>query len=137
MKSLKVALLTLVITASGCAEAADEKIVADAKSNDATQANATQANSSQNKGTLAAQIEAQLSKVFGSRAVVSDVTPFANGSILEVTMADGGMLHVLPDLEHFIYQNTLYQITNEGLKNISDTRMNANRAQAMASIKDS
>ena len=81
--------------------------------------------------------QTQLQKVLGPEAFVSEVVSLGEGQIYEVMMTDGGSLHMTPDLNFFIYKDTLYQITPQGLVNVSDSRLNQRRKEEMAAIPDS
>lgn len=81
--------------------------------------------------------ENQLKKVLGPTAEVSEIISLGKNQVYEVMLLDGGLMHMTPDMNFIIHQNTFYEITDQGLQNISDMRMSVRRAQEMASIPDS
>lgn len=86
--------------------------------------------------SLEQQVEARLINVFGPRVKVKEVAPLANKQILEVVLIDGSSMHMTPDLNFFLYRDELYQIKNNGVTNITETRNNPRRVSAMQSVKD-
>ena len=82
------------------------------------------------------RIENRLKSVLGPEAAVSDVYSVGKDMLYEVQMTDGGMLHVTPDLNFFVYDNETYEITPAGPRNITAMRLGLERAKAMADVKD-
>ncbi|WP_369982623.1 DsbC family protein [Thalassolituus sp.] len=82
-------------------------------------------------------IEAKMKKVLGPRADVTEVVSLGEGQIYEVMMIDGSLMHMTPDLNYLIYQNTLYKFGKDGLDNVSDLRKVTRREAEMAAIPDS
>jgi thiol:disulfide interchange protein DsbC len=85
---------------------------------------------------LKTKAENQLKKVLGPTAEVTEIISLGKNQVFEVMLLDGGLMHMTPDMNFIIHQNTLYEITDSGLQNISDMRMSVRRAQEMASIPD-
>ena len=83
------------------------------------------------------QVEERLVAAFGPRLQVREVAPLAGGQILEVVLIDGSVMHMTPDLTHFIYRDELYQLETEGPVNVTQNRNNPKRAASMAEVKDS
>lgn len=80
--------------------------------------------------------EQQLRKVLGPGAMVEELVGMGDNQMYAVMMSDGGTLHMTPDLNYFIYQDTFYQITEDGFINISDSRLDTRRKKEMAAIAD-
>lgn len=85
---------------------------------------------------LKTKAENQLKKVLGPTAEVAEILSLGKDQIYEVMLLDGGLMHMTPDMNYLIHQNSLYEIGDKGLINISDMRMSVRRAQEMASIPD-
>ena len=81
-------------------------------------------------------IEAKMKEVLGPRTDVTEVVSLGDGQIYEVVMIDGSLMHMTPDLNYLIYQNTLYKFSEGGLDNVSDLRKVTLRKKEMASIPD-
>lgn len=81
--------------------------------------------------------ENQLKRVLGPAAEVTEILSLGEEQIYEVMLLDGGMVHMTPDMNYLIHQNSLYQITDKGLVNLSELRMSVRRAKEMAAIPDS
>ena len=78
------------------------------------------------------QVEAKLVQAFGPRLQVREVAPLAGNQILEVVLIDGSVMHMTPDLSHFIYRDELYELGAEGPQNITQNRNNPKRAERLA-----
>lgn len=85
---------------------------------------------------LRERLESRLQSVLGPEAKVTAVYPIGKDMLYEVQMTDGGMLHVTPDLNYFVYDNETYQITPAGASNVTAMRMGIERAKSMADVKD-
>jgi len=85
---------------------------------------------------LKKQAEAKLVSAFGPRLQVREVTKLAGGQIMEVMLTDGTIMHMTPDLSHFIYQDELYELGDAGATNVTQNRNNPKRAAEMAAIAD-
>jgi len=83
------------------------------------------------------QVEAKLVQAFGPRLQVREVAPLAGNQILEVVLIDGSVMHMTPDLSHFIYRDELYELSAEGPQNITQNRNNPKRAERLAAVTDS
>lgn len=86
--------------------------------------------------TLKAQAEAKLVEAFGPRLKVRAVEPLANKQLLEVVLIDGSVVHMTPDLNFFLYNDSLYELAKEGPVNVTEQRLNPKRAAAMKKVKD-
>ena len=64
--------------------------------------------------SLKAQAQTKLVSAFGPRLEVSEVAPLAGGQILEVILTDGTVMHMTPDLSHFLYRDELYEFGAAG-----------------------
>ncbi len=85
---------------------------------------------------LEQQVENKLVAAFGPRLQVREVAALADGQILEVVLVDGSIMHMTPDLNHFIYRDELYQLGEDGPANVTQNRNNPKRAAAMAALAD-
>lgn len=85
---------------------------------------------------LEKQVEAKLSAAFGPRLKVREVAEVANGQILEVILVDGTVMHMTPDIQHFLYRDELYGLTEAGPENLTQSRLNPIRAQKLAAVAD-
>ncbi|MAD45801.1 MAG: hypothetical protein CMI02_15650 [Oceanospirillaceae bacterium] len=99
-------------------------------------ADTEQAASESPQQSLQQQAEAKLTSAFGPRLKVQEVAPLAGGQILEVLLTDGTVMHMTPDLTHFLYQDELYELGAAGANNVTQNRHNPRRAQEMASLDD-
>lgn len=86
--------------------------------------------------SLRDQAEAKLVEAFGPRLQVREVEPLANKQLLEVVLIDGSVVHMTPDLNFFLYNDSLFELAKEGPVNITESRLNPKRAAAMAAVKD-
>ena len=68
---------------------------------------------------------------------MTSVVPLAGNQILEVVLIDGSVMHMTPDLSHFIYRDELYELSAEGPQNITQNRNNPKRAERLAAVTDS
>lgn len=89
------------------------------------------------ESTLNDRVEARLKPILGPGADVIEVVPLANDQLLEVMMVDGSVMHMTPDMNFLVYQNTLYKFDDTRLVNVSDARLNDRRAKEMAAIPNS
>ncbi|WP_296986158.1 MULTISPECIES: thioredoxin fold domain-containing protein [unclassified Thalassolituus] len=84
--------------------------------------------------SLKAQAQTKLVSAFGPRLEVSEVAPLAGGQILEVILTDGTVMHMTPDLSHFLYRDELYEFGAAGAENVTQNRHNPTRAAEMAAL---
>lgn len=89
------------------------------------------------ESSLQAQAEAKLVEAFGPRLQVRAVEPLANKQLLEVVLIDGSIVHMTPDLNFFLYNDSLFELAKEGPVNVTENRLNPKRAAAMKTVKDS
>jgi len=82
------------------------------------------------------QVEGKLVSAFGSRLQVREVSPVANGQMIEVVLVDGTVMHMTPDTNNFIYRDELYELTANGPVNMTQARMNPKRAEKLAAVKN-
>ncbi|WP_430459876.1 thioredoxin fold domain-containing protein [Thalassolituus sp. LLYu03] len=82
------------------------------------------------------QVEARLVQAFGPRLEVREVASLADGQILEVVLTDGSVMHMTPDMSHFVYRDELYSLAESGPVNVTQSRNNPRRAAAMEAIAD-
>lgn len=87
--------------------------------------------------TLKAQAETKLMNAFGPQLKVREVETLANKQLLEVVLIDGSIVYMTPDLNFFLYNDSLYQLANEGPVNVTETRQNPKRVAMMSKVKDS
>lgn len=88
------------------------------------------------EASLAQQVESRLTAALGSRLAVQEVTALANEQLLEVTLVDGSIMHMTPDMNFFLYRDELYQLTGSQPVNVTQTRRNPMRAAAIKSVPD-
>lgn len=86
--------------------------------------------------TLKAQAEAKLMDAFGPQLKVRDVEKLANKQLLEVVLIDGSIVYMTPDLNFFIYSDSLYELAKAGPINVTESRLNPKRVEAMSKITD-
>ena len=87
--------------------------------------------------SLEQQVQGKLIQAFGPRLQVREVAPLANGQILEVVLDDGSVMHMTPDMSHFVYRDELYSLGGDSPVNVTQSRNNPKRAAAMNGIADS
>ncbi|MAQ98994.1 MAG: hypothetical protein CMI00_00460 [Oceanospirillaceae bacterium] len=92
---------------------------------------------SQAADDLLSRADAQMKKVLGPEVVVTEAVSMAGGQLVELILNDGNTIHMTPDLGFFVYNKSVYQVTDDGFLNVSDMRMTGERAKAMAAIPDS
>jgi thiol:disulfide interchange protein DsbC len=85
---------------------------------------------------LKSQVEQSLKSAFGQQLVVRDAESLAGGQILEVTLTDGSVLHMTPDLKHLIYRDELYRLDGKNTASITQERQNPRRAASLAAVAD-
>ncbi len=85
---------------------------------------------------LLGRADAQMKKVLGPEVVVTEAVTMAGGQLIELMLNDGNTIHMTPDLGFFVYNKSIYQVTNEGFVNLSEVRMIRERAAAMAGVPD-
>lgn len=89
------------------------------------------------EASLEQQVEARLVSAFGPRLQVREVTLLAGKQILEVMLVDGSIMHMTPDMNYFLYRDELYQLTANGIDNVTQSRNNPRRVDAMKKVKNS
>lgn len=85
---------------------------------------------------LVKKVEARLISAFGPMLQVRTVEPLAEKQLLEVVLIDGSVVHMTPDTNFFIYNDSLYHLTSSGAENVTENRLNPKRAAALKSVKD-
>lgn len=85
---------------------------------------------------LVKRVEARLVSAFGPMLQVRTVEPLAEKQLLEVVLIDGSVVHMTPDTNFFIYNDSLYHLTKSGAENITENRLNPKRAAALKAVKD-
>ncbi len=85
---------------------------------------------------LVKKVEARLISAFGPMLQVRTVEPLAEKQLLEVVLIDGSVVHMTPDINFFIYNDSLYHLTSSGAENVTENRLNPKRAAALKSVKD-
>ena len=85
---------------------------------------------------LLSRADAQMKKVLGPEVEVAEAVPMAGGQLIELMLNDGNTIHMTPDLGFFVYNKSIYQVTDAGFVNLSDVRMTRERARAMAGVPD-
>lgn len=83
------------------------------------------------------RVESRLAAVFGPKLEVRAVDALAGKQILEVTLVDGTIMHMTPDMNYFIYRDELYELGTGDAKNLTQGRLNPKRAASMQQTKDS
>lgn len=86
--------------------------------------------------SLTQKVENKLVSAFGPRLKVREVAQVAGGQLLEVTLSDGTVMHMTPDIEHFLYRDELYGFKAGGAENITQSRLNPRRASKLAAVND-
>lgn len=86
--------------------------------------------------SLQAQAEQKLMEAFGPQLKVRAVEPLANKQLLEVVLIDSTIIYMTPDLNFFLYSDSLYQLAQDGPLNLTENRLNPERAAAMKKIDD-
>lgn len=82
------------------------------------------------------QVQQKLAQAFGPRLQVREVAPLAGGQILEVVLTDGTVMHMTPDMNHFVYRDELYELAADGPTNVTQSRNNPKRAALLAAVAD-
>src|SRR5690554_2962180 len=85
---------------------------------------------------LVKKVEARLISAFGPMLQVRTVEPLAEKQLLEVVLIDGSVVHMTPDTNFFIYNDSLYHLTSSGAENVTENRLNPKRAAALKLVKD-
>ena len=85
---------------------------------------------------LETKVENRLMSAFGPMLKVRSVEPLANQQLLEVILIDGATVHMTPDTNYFIFNDSLYQLTPTGAENITENRLNPKRAAALKKVAD-
>lgn len=85
---------------------------------------------------LVKKVETRLVSAFGPMLQVRTVEPLAEKQLLEVVLIDGSVVHMTPDTNFFIYNDSLYHLTEAGAENITENRLNPKRAAALKAVKD-
>lgn len=85
---------------------------------------------------LVKKVEARLISAFGPMLQVRTVEPLAEKQLLEVVLIDGSVVHMTPDTNFFIYNDSLFHLTSSGAENVTENRLNPKRAAALKSVKD-
>src|SRR5690554_8164237 len=67
---------------------------------------------------LVKKVEARLISAFGPMLQVRTVEPLAEKQLLEVVLIDGSVVHMTPDTNFFIYNDSLYHLTSSGAEKI-------------------
>lgn len=86
--------------------------------------------------TLKAQAQARINDSIGAHLQVREVEALANRQLFEVSLEDGGVIHMTPDFNFFLYGDSLYELTNSGAVNVTEARLNPKRAAIMKTVKD-
>lgn len=89
------------------------------------------------EATLEQQAESRLISAFGPRLEVRSAERVAGKQMLEITLIDGTLIHMTPDMNYFIYRDELFQLTAGEAVNVTQGRLNPKRLESMKKIKDS
>ncbi len=85
---------------------------------------------------LVKKVESRLMSAFGPMLQVKTVEPLANQQLLEVVLIDGSVVHMTPDTNYFLYNDSLYHLTKTGAENVTESRLNPKRAAALKAVKN-
>ncbi len=89
------------------------------------------------EATLEQQAESRLISAFGPRLEVRAAERVAGKQMLEITLIDGTLIHMTPDMNYFIYRDELFQLTAGEAVNVTQSRLSPKRLDSMKKIKDS
>ncbi|MGB1091853.1 MAG: thioredoxin fold domain-containing protein, partial [Oceanobacter sp.] len=80
--------------------------------------------------------ETNLKDAFGGQVEVKSIAGVADDQLAEVTLGDGSIVYMTPNLKHIFYRDALYQLEGKSVVNLTEQAQNPRRAEALKKVAD-